>query len=106
MNIVKFRKDRKHKSCDKRRIVEVHCELLQVSLLPPHRDDSCTILVSLSLVIFNGPAWWQSRVPRPANSENIYTTRIWHFGADFGSSCGPGAIELSESSAKNNNISL
>jgi len=31
MNAVKFREDRKHKSRDKRRIVEVHCELLQVS---------------------------------------------------------------------------
>jgi len=69
MNTVKFRKDRKHKSCDKRRIVEVHCELLQVSL--PHGDDSCTILVSLSLVIFNGR---QPRVPRPANSGNTYHT--------------------------------
>lgn len=74
MNTMKFRKDRGHKSRDKRRIVEVHCKLLQVSL----PRFAATIVAQFSFSVarkFQRPDMAAGpRVSRPANFGNIYRT--------------------------------
>lgn len=83
MNTVKFRKDRKHKSRDKRRIVlRVHCELLQVSLPRGTCDDSYTQFSFPVARNFQRPP--RRRTGVTASSQFSKHTRARHFGADFG----------------------